>query len=114
MHYADTNGCSSGQSPSGNSAADSAINGISHEHQETMADPIGTGWYDSGGNEIADKCLFTFGTPLGSTSTGQYNEVVNTSQYWLQEIWSQRAAACVQRNTYPQPTPAFPSSPPAP
>lgn len=115
MHYADINGCASGQSPSGNSAADSVINGISHEHQETMADPIGTGWYDSGGNEIADKCLFTFGTPLGSTASGQYNEVINTSQYWLQEIWSNRGSGgCVQRNTYPQPTASFTYSPAAP
>ena len=113
MHYADINGCSSGQSPQGN-AADSVINGISHEHQETMTDPIGTGWYDSGGNEISDKCLFMFGTPLGSNTFGQYNEVINTRQYWLQQVWSQRAQSCVQRNTYPQPTASFNYSPASP
>lgn len=113
MHYADINGCSSGQSPQGN-PADSVINGISHEHQETITDPIGTGWYDSSGNEIADKCLFTFGTPLGTNGFGQYNQIINTHQYWLQEIWSNRDSACVQRNTHPQPIASFTYSPTSP
>jgi hypothetical protein len=113
MHYANITGCSSGQSPQGN-AADSVINGVSHEHQETMTDPLGTAWYDVDGNEISDKCMFTFGPPLGSNSFGQYNEVINTRQYWLQEVWSNRAQACVQRNTYPQPTASFTFSPAAP
>jgi hypothetical protein len=113
MHYADINGCSSGQSPQGN-PADAVINGISHEHQETMTDPIGTGWYDSGGNEIADKCLFTFGTPLGTNGFGQYNQIINSNQYWLQEVWSNRDGACVQRNTHPQPTASFTYSPASP
>ncbi len=113
MHFANITGCSSGQSPSGNDA-DSVINGVSHEHQETMTDPLGTAWYDVDGNEIADKCVFTFGAPTGTTSFGQYNEVINTHQYWLQEIWSNRASACVQRNTYPQPTASFTFSPAAP
>ncbi len=113
MHFANVTGCSSGQSPQGNDA-DSVINGISHEHQETMTDPFGTGWYDADGKEIADKCLFTFGAPLGTNSFGQYNEVINTNQYWLQEIWSNRAQACVQRNDFPQPTASFTFSPAAP
>jgi PKD repeat protein len=113
MHFANITGCSSGQSPSGNDA-DSVINEVSHEHQETMTDPLGTAWYDVNGNEIADKCVFTFGAPLGTSTFGQYNEVINTHKYWLQEIWSNRASACVQRNTYPQPTASFTYSPSAP
>ena len=113
MHFANITGCSSGQSPQGNDA-DSVINEISHEHQETMTDPLGTAWYDVDGNEIADKCVFTFGAPLGANGFGQYNEVINTRQYWLQEIWSNRAQGCVQRNSYPQPTASFTFSPAAP
>lgn len=113
MHFANLSGCSSGQSPQGNDA-DSVINGISHEQQETMTDPFGTGWSDTDHNEIADKCYFTFGDPLGSTANGQYNELINGHHYWLQEIWSNRAQACVQRNNYPQPTASFTWSPSSP
>ena len=48
-----------------------------------------------------------FGAPRGATSLGQYNQVINGNPYWLQEIWSNRAGVCVQRNTYPQPSAAF-------
>jgi hypothetical protein len=113
MQYAAVTGCDSGQSPQGN-AADAVINGISHEHQETMTDPLGTAWYDINGAEIADKCAFTFGLPLGFNSFGQFNEVINTHDYWLQEIWSNRAQACVQRNTFHQPTASFTFAPAAP
>jgi PKD repeat protein len=113
MPFAGITGCSSGQSPQGN-VADSVLNGISHEHQETMTDPLGTAWYDVDGNEVADKCAFTFGAPLGTNSFGQFNEIINTHDYWLQEIWSNRDMACVQRNTWPQPTAAFSFSPTAP
>ena len=53
--------------------------------------------------EIADKCHLTFGAPRGATATGQYNEFINGTPYWLQELWSNRAGGCVQRNTFPQP-----------
>ena len=114
MAYADVTGCASGQSPENNAAADSTINVVSHEHQETITDPLGTAWYDVNGDEIADKCIFTFGAALGTNSFGQYNEVINTHDYWLQEVWSNRATACVQRNTYPQPTASFTFTPTAP
>jgi hypothetical protein len=113
MHYADITGCSSGQSPQGN-PADSTINVVSHEHQETMTDPLGTAWYDVDGKEIGDRCAFSFGAPLGANTFGQYNQVINTRQYWLQQVWSNRAQACVQRNTFPQPTASFTFSPAAP
>ena len=113
VHFANINGCASGQSPQGNSA-DSTINEVSHEHQETITDPLGTAWFDTDGNEIADKCVFTFGAPLGTNSFGQYNEAINNHGYWLQEIWSNRDQDCVQRNTWPQPTSSFTFSPTAP
>ena len=113
LPYANIQGCSSGQSPE-NNAADSTINVVSHEHQETITDPFGTAWFDTGGNEIADKCIFTFGAALGTNAFGQFNEVISSDDYWLQEIWSNRAQACVQRNTFPQPTASFTFAPAAP
>jgi hypothetical protein len=114
-YQASTSVCWSGESPNGN-AGDSVVNSVAHEENETITDPLGTGWYDIAGNEIADKCDLTFGTPTGSNGTtgSDYNEVINGHGYWLQEVWSNRGRACVQRNTFPQPTASFSYSPQAP
>ena len=110
MPYNALPGCTSGQSPNGN-AADAVLNNVAHEHMETMTDPLGNGWYDASGREIADKCHLKFGKALGSTATGQYNQVINGHRYWLQTVWSNRAKACVQRNTYSYPKVSFTYSP---
>jgi hypothetical protein len=47
----------------------------------TVAPPSGrllNAWYDGRGFENGDKCARTFGTPLGSTATGQYNQVIGS------------------------------------
>jgi len=111
--YADLSGCSSGQSPNGN-PADSVLSVVSHEHNETITDPLGTGWWDNSGNENGDKCNFNFGSSIGSTSHGQYNQLINGHGYWLQREWSNRGSVCVQRNFYAQPTASFTYSPAAP
>jgi hypothetical protein len=110
LPFAALAGCASGQSPNGN-AADAVLNNVAHEHNESMSDPLGNAWYDATGHEIADKCHLTFGAPSGSTSYGQFNQRINGDPYWLQEIWSNRAGACVQRNTYPQPKAGFSVTP---
>jgi len=111
--YAELMGCSSESSPNGN-PADSVINVASHEHNETITDPLGTGWLDNAGNENGDKCAFNFGRALGGTGSGRYNQVINGHRYWLQLEWSNRKNGCVARNTFPQPTASFTFSPAAP
>ena len=59
---------SSGESPNGDAAADDELNVTSHENIEAITDPLGTAWYDSSGQEIGDKCNFTFGSPLGGAA----------------------------------------------
>ena len=59
MPYDGVSGCESGESPNGNTAADSELNVTSHENIEAITDPLGTAWYDSSGQEIGDKCNFT-------------------------------------------------------
>jgi len=113
MPYNALPGCSSGQSPNGN-AADAVLNNVAHEHNETMADPLGNAWYDASGHEIADKCHLKFGKALGSTASGKYNQVINGHGYWLQMLWSNRAKACVQRNNFSQPIVSFTYSPSSP
>jgi hypothetical protein len=88
--------CGSGESPNGNDA-DSTINLISHEHNETITDPLGTAWYDSSGNEDGDKCAWNFGTSseiLGPAGA-QYNQTINGAHYYLQQEWSNHSSGCV-------------------
>jgi hypothetical protein len=96
MPYADTssNTCDSGQHPN-NDEADATLNVTSHEHNETITDEQGSAWYDASGNENGDKCAWNFGTALGSTQSGQYNQVINGHDYYLQQEWSNKSSGCV-------------------
>jgi hypothetical protein len=102
MPYAGTPGCSPGQSNSDPIGA--VVNTVSHEHNETITDPLGNGWFDSAGNENGDKCSNSFGTPVGTSGLGTFNQVINGRDYLLQQEWSNRSNTCVQRNVFPQPT----------
>jgi len=54
-----------------------------HELSETMTDPHLDAWYDSSGSENADKCAWSFGTPLLTFTNG--------SQWKVQGNWSNNA-----------------------
>jgi hypothetical protein len=54
-----------------------------HELSEARSDPRNGGWYDNSGQENADKCAWTFGTPLLSFPNG--------SQWKIQGNWSNNA-----------------------
>jgi len=86
--------CGPGQSPNADDA-DATINVTSHEHNEAITDPLGNAWYDKRGAEDGDKCAWTFGTSLGSTSGGRYNQLINGHAYFLQQEWSNRTSRCV-------------------
>jgi hypothetical protein len=86
--------CGSGESPNGNDA-DSTINVTSHEHNETITDPLGTAWYDASGYEDGDKCAWNFGTPLGGSAGAEYNQSINGAHYYLQQEWSNSSSGCV-------------------
>ncbi len=98
MPYADqpTAGakCDIESSPNGNDA-DATINVVSHEHNEMRTDPLGDAWYDSNGDEIADKCAWIFGSNLGSTQYGAYNQAIGSGNYELQQEWSNALSTCV-------------------
>ena len=86
--------CDSVQKPNGD-WADATLNVASHEHNEAITDPQGDAWFDSSGNENGDKCAWMFGTPLGTTSFGQYNQAIGTGKYYLQQEWSNASSSCV-------------------
>src|SRR5579884_1839647 len=94
MPYVDVSGCTSGESPTGNSAADDVINVMSHEHNETATDPLGTAWYGSRGSE--------------------YNQTIHSDHYWLQMEWSNASSGCVQTMPAASPTASFTFSPTSP
>jgi hypothetical protein len=86
----------SGQGSPNNVAADATINTISHEQNESITDPWGDAWLDSENGEIADKCAWKFGVPLGTASNGQpYNQLINGHQYSLQQEYSNDGSGCV-------------------
>ncbi|MBV9213830.1 MAG: hypothetical protein JOZ25_09325 [Actinobacteria bacterium] len=109
MPYANTvpSACGSGQSPNGPGGAgdaDSTLSVTSHEHNESITDPLGTAWFDRYGNENGDKCAWNFGTALGSTSssspgTTKYNQRINNDPYYLQQEWSNARSGCVLTGT---------------
>ena len=93
--------------PNGN-PADATLGTLSHEHIETITDPLPegvanqfTGWVqNSDGEEMADLCADSFGNALGTTSSGAYNEIIGTGRYVLQEEWSNEdsGGSCQQRD----------------
>ena len=90
--------CDSGQHPNGDDA-DATINVVSHEHNETITDPLGNAWYDMSGYENGDKCAWNFGQALGNTGFGNYNQVIGAGKYYLQQEWSNAHSRCVLTGT---------------
>jgi hypothetical protein len=89
-----------GQGSPNDPAADATINTISHEHNEAITDPFGTGWWnDSSGQENGDNCAWVFGTAQGNVGGEPYNQTINGDHYSLQEEWSNDDSACTQ--SYP-------------
>jgi hypothetical protein len=95
--------CDTGNYPN-NDDADPTISIASHEHNESITDPFGTGWWDSNsndstsGNENGDMCNFNFGT-LSGPSGAQYNQTINGHHYLLQQEWDNLTSSCVQSET---------------
>jgi hypothetical protein len=81
--------------------ADTTINTISHEHIESITDPLGTGWLanDVGQDEIADLCAFGFGAATGGTpGVDAYNQTINSHHYDLQQEYSNADGGCVLKH----------------
>jgi hypothetical protein len=86
---------------------DSTVSVFSHELSETMTDPqVGSGWVDSSGNEIGDKCAYVYGpggyptsaswsTGLSSNGTGYWNVRLGSDVYLLQSEFDNQSGNCV-------------------
>jgi hypothetical protein len=91
--------------------ADTTVNTISHEHNESITDPLGNGWIAADQNENGDLCAYSFGTPLGGTpGVSAWNQVINGHNYDLQQEFSNEDfikpgnKGCVQFRGDPAPT----------
>ena len=74
-------GCDPEASGTGHSQGLDALANVSgHEISEARTDPRGDGWYDSSGQENADKCAWIFGTNLLTLS--------NHTKWKIQGNWS--------------------------
>lgn len=97
--------CEDGNNPTGNIAGGEINGGLSHEHNESITDPLpNDAWTDGAGadqgEEVGDQCVGEFGTPLGTAPNGaKYNQVINGHFYWYQEEWSNQTHKCQQRLT---------------
>jgi len=82
--------CDAGYYPNGRSTeADPTINVVSHEHRESINDPLGNAWYDNRGYEGSDKCAWNFGAVTGSS-----NQTINGHSYIVQQEWSNAISGC--------------------
>lgn len=77
--------------PSGDEATDGEASFVSHEQFEMVTDPLGDGWRDAAGAEIADKCQGNF----GAVANEGYNVVLHGAPYLLQAEWSNTDGRCV-------------------
>ena len=73
--------------PSGNAGADGMASIIAHELEEAVTDPDLNAWYDTRGQENADKCAWTFGTTSLAPNGSRYNVTLGTRQFLIQQNW---------------------------
>ncbi len=81
-------GCTSQfASPNTDVAANSEVNTLGHEIEETTTDAMGNAWYDNRGYENADKCAWTWGTTATAPTGGTYNMVLGGKYFLVQQNW---------------------------
>jgi hypothetical protein len=73
--------------PNGNAGADGMASIISHELEEAVTDPDLNAWYDTRGQENADKCAWTFGTTSTASNGSKYNMTLGPRNYLIQQNW---------------------------
>ncbi len=90
-------------SPNGNSGADGMVNIMAHEQEEAISDPDLNAWYDSAGEENADKCAWRFGPTKTAGNGSLYNETIGGLNWLVQMNWQNACGGgCAQSGTLHQ------------
>ncbi len=100
--------CDVGSYPNGN-PSDPEISTTSHEQNESMTDPFGTGWWDSNSNDASagyengDMCAYDFGTTTGAANA-EWNQTINAHHYLMQLEWDNTTNGCPGSDASGNPT----------
>src|SRR3954463_5493895 len=73
--------------PNGGGGGDAKASGVAHELEEAVTDPDLDAWYDSSGNENADKCAWTFNPTYRASNGALANMKLGTRDYLIQRNW---------------------------
>jgi phosphate-induced protein 1 len=85
-------------SPNRDSGADGIASVVAHEVIESTNDPGLNAWYDTNGNESADKCAWKWGPVIGRLGNGAYNMTVAGHHWLIQMNWENaRGGGCDQK-----------------
>jgi hypothetical protein len=77
--------------------ADGMANVITHETEEAITDPDLNAWFDSAGNEDADKCNFKFGPTQIAPNGSHFNQTFGGHNWLIQMEWeNSRGGGCDQ------------------
>lgn len=109
-------GCNVVSQAPNNTAADTLIDSLSHEHNEAITNPDGGGWFDvNNSGENGDKCNFSFSPALGTNGPGQsYDVLINHHGYQIQTEWDNSITGCSITYGAVAPTASFTTAPAAP
>jgi len=80
------------KSPNGNAGADGMVSIIAHELEEAVTDPDLNAWFDSRGQENADKCAWTFGNTYTVANGSQANMKLGSRDFLIQQNWVNAAS----------------------
>ncbi|MDP9052898.1 MAG: hypothetical protein M3N93_01135 [Acidobacteriota bacterium] len=98
-------GCAHQQtnSPNNNPGADAMASTIAHEIEEIVTDPNLDAWYDSGGEENADKCAWHFGSTYTVSNGSLANMNLGGNNYLIQQNWVNAAGGFCDLSASPGP-----------
>ncbi len=84
-------------SPNGDSGADGMASVMAHETEEAISDPDLNAWYDSSGNENADKCAWKWGPTQTAANGSKYNQTLAGHEWLIQTNWENMSGGgCAQ------------------
>jgi len=74
-------------SPNGDTGADGATSIIAHEQEEAISDPDLNAWFDTLGNENADKCAYNYGATYIAPNGAIANVHLGSRDFLIQQNW---------------------------